>query len=157
MGALVNLSFLVNVSNTCYLFTSFRSALRALGESGLPAVRTCHIDPPGSQSLILVGQRKGTTAQSHGQNSCSPGWRRDSGSLSCSSHEMRRFETLKKMRMANNKINSLEFRRMEFALFGKLSGRILCKAAVTCREIWLISKDILKHTNCPHVQGKKQA
>lgn len=157
MGALVNLSFLVSVSKTCYLFPSFKCALRDLGESGLPAVRTYHIDPPGSQSLILVEQRKGTMAQSHGQNSCSPGCRWHSGSLSCSSRETRGFETFKKLGMANNIINSSEFRTVEFTLFGKLSGRILCKATLTCRQIWLISKDILKHTHCPHVQGKKQA
>lgn len=47
--------------------------------------------------------------------------------------------------MANNKIKILEFRRVDFSLFGKLAGRILYGTALKHRgtqEIWLISKGI---------------
>lgn len=81
-----------------------------------------------------------------------------SGSLSCSGHA--RFRTLKEVGMANSKIKILKFRRVDFGLFGKLEGRILCKVALKCRgtqEIWLTSKGIFLKAQELSPYARKQA
>ena len=68
------------------------------------------------------------------------------GSLGCSNYEMVEFKILRAARRPHNKLNSFDFMRADFGLFGDLLGRVPGHKALEGRgaqENWLVFTDLL--------------